>query len=116
MVDTGTGGSAWQADWEDWREDVDGMLAPHQDVAYDDWLGTLVANRKPEDRLFARIPTALDIHAGRRWYAQTLYRARVPGCTALTTVSSPTEMRPHMTIARFWMCQTARLVHQTGLW
>ena len=75
IVDAGREGSAWQADWEDLREEVDGVAAPHQDVAYDDWLEALVASRKPEDHLFARIPTTLDIHAERRWYAQTLYRA-----------------------------------------
>lgn len=40
----------------------------------------------------------------------------MPGSRALRTVSSPTGMRPHVTIARCWVRQTACLVHQTGLW
>ena len=37
-------------------------------------LPPLVAGRAPEERLFPRIPSALDVHACRRAYAQALYQ------------------------------------------
>jgi hypothetical protein len=34
---------------------------------------TLTADRKPEERVFDRIPKHMDVHAYRREYAQALY-------------------------------------------
>ena len=39
----------------------------------------LTTGRKPEDRVFERIPKHLDVHALRREYAQALYLSHTPG-------------------------------------
>ena len=41
----------------------------------------LKAGRKDEERVFARIPKHLDVHASRRQYAQALYLQYAPGWT-----------------------------------
>ncbi|EFH80119.1 hypothetical protein Krac_0673 [Ktedonobacter racemifer DSM 44963] len=38
------------------------------------WQGSLVQGRSEEEKVFARIPSRLDIHAYRRQYAQALYQ------------------------------------------
>lgn len=39
----------------------------------------VVEGRKPEERIFDRLPSAADIHSYRRDYAQALYRYHAPG-------------------------------------
>lgn len=39
----------------------------------------LMTGRKPEERVFERIPKHMDVHALRREYAQALYLSHVPG-------------------------------------
>jgi integrase len=46
------------------------VLEEHADA-----VRALLAGRKPEERLFARIPSHLDVHAHRRQFAQATYRA-----------------------------------------
>ncbi|HET8840782.1 MAG TPA: site-specific integrase [Ktedonobacteraceae bacterium] len=43
----------------------------------------VVQNRKPEERIFDRVPSAGDIHSYRRDYAQALYFYHAPGWPAL---------------------------------
>lgn len=52
----------------------------------------LKIGRKPEERVFPRVPRHLDVHAYRRAYAQALYLQYAPGWT----LPSPTgRLRPH---------------------
>ncbi len=43
-------------------------------AGYEDQVRALVATRKTDERIFARLPSHLDIHALRRVYAQALYQ------------------------------------------